>query len=224
MSLIHGLYAIIDPRFTGQRAPLALARAFLSGGCRLLQLRVKGPGEDSTVNSRRYECAREILALKREYDFCCIINDDAALARELRADGVHVGKEDMSIADARALLGPNTLIGYSAHSLAEAQAAQQAGASYVAFGAIFPTVTKGADHPVQGLTHLSEVVRALSVPVVAVGGINRNTVGPVWDSGVAAVAMITALSLAPDPLAEARWVVQRLQRRITNYQIPNTKQ
>lgn len=203
---INGLYAIIDPAHSPQHTPVALARALLAGGCRLIQLRVKDA-------ATRLPLAHEIAQLKRAYEFCFILNDDPVLARELRADGVHLGADDLSVAEARAIVGPQTLIGYSAHRLQEALDARQAGANYVAFGAIFRTATKGPDHPVQGLTRLTEVVRAVHLPVVAIGGITRETVAATWDTGVAAAAMITALSLAPDPLTETQWFVQKLRTR-----------
>ncbi|MBI4366764.1 MAG: thiamine phosphate synthase [Deltaproteobacteria bacterium] len=206
-SPIHGLYAIIDPQYVP--GPIEhYARALLSGGCRLLQLRVK---DDVAL---RAAAARAILALKKEYEFCFIMNDDAALAREFRADGVHLGPTDTPVVQARALLGPHTLIGFSAATtgLPGALAAQEAGADYVAFGAVYPTNTKGPDHPVQGIPRLQEMVNALSVPVVAIGGITRENVLDVWRTGVAAVAMITALARAPDPTVEANWYVQRLRK------------
>lgn len=205
-----GLYGIIDPRFCRQ-PPLALAEALLAGGCRLLQLRVK------QEDPKRAAIERQTLAfgfsrLRRAYDFGFILNDDVVLARELKADGVHLGATDPSVAEARTILGPQALIGYSAHSLTEAVAAEAAGADYVAFGAIYPTTTKGSGHPVQGLAHLTEVVHTLSVPVVAIGGIGRQNVREVWQTGVAAAAMITALAFAPDPCAEASWFVAQLRK------------
>lgn len=203
---IHGVYAIVDPQHCGGRTPVSLARDYLAGGCRLIQLRVKDA-------AARLPLAREIAQLKRTYEFCFILNDDPVLAHELWADGVHLGADDLSVAEARAIVGPHALIGYSAHSLPEALAAQQAGANYVAFGTIFRTATKGPDHPVQGIARLTEVVRAVHIPVVAIGGITHETVAATWDTGIAAAAMLTALSLAPDPLTETQWFVQKLRTR-----------
>ncbi|MBI2346958.1 MAG: thiamine phosphate synthase [Deltaproteobacteria bacterium] len=212
-SPITGLYAIIDPVQTPDRDPIALARELLAGGCRLLQLRVKGAPGDRAAAASRAELARGVLALKREYDFTCVINDDPVLARELQADGVHIGADDPSIPEVRRIIGQNKLIGYSAHTLAEAYAAQSQGADYVAFGSIFPTATKGPDHPVQGLPKLSEVVRALTVPVVAIGGITRDNVVAVWETGASAVAVISALARATNPRAEVIAFLQRLRRQ-----------
>lgn len=212
MNRIAGLYAILDPRFCGPTEPVPLARALLAGGCRLMQLRVKAMHDPTATACQRLDLARALMALKREYDFCLIINDDIGLAKELRADGVHLGAHDLPLAEARALLGPSAIIGYSSHSLPEAVAAQQAGANYVAFGAIFPSRTKGPGHPIQGLTRLTEVLHALSIPVVAIGGITRDNVDATWHTGTAAVAMITGLAHALDPRTEASWFIQRLQR------------
>lgn len=205
MTPLRGLYAIIDPAFLPAAcAPAVYARALLDGGCRVLQLRVKSAAAD------RYAMAREILQLKRSYAFTFIINDDAECARELHADGVHLGADDLPIAAARAIVGTAGLIGYSAHRVAEAQAAEVAGADYVAFGAIYPTRSKAPGHPVQGVVRLRELVAAVSIPVVAIGGITRERVAAVWATGVAAVAMITGLSQAGDPRSEAVWYVQQL--------------
>lgn len=205
MTLIRGLYAIIDPAFLPAALDLAAyARALLDGGCRVLQLRAKSAAAD------RYAMARAIVQLKRSYEFTFIVNDDVDCARELHADGVHLGADDRPIAEARAIVGTTGLIGYSAHTLAEAQAAEAAGANYVAFGAIYPTQSKGPGHPVQGLVRLRELVAAVSIPVVAIGGITRERVAAVWTTGVAAVAMITGLSQAGDPRSEAVWYVQHL--------------
>ncbi len=205
-SRIRGLYAIVDPRFVPPSLSVqAYARQLLEGGCRLMQLRCKSP-------QIRYALARDLLALKRDYDFTCIINDDVACAKALHADGVHLGCDDGSLADARAMLGKSALIGYSSHSLAEARLAQDAGADYVAFGAIFPTQTKGPGHPIQGIQRLQEMCLCLSAPIVAIGGITRTTVADVAATGVAAVAMITGLSYASDPRAETMWYVQELAR------------
>jgi len=207
---IHGLYAIIDPRFLPPHLTVAAyARALLAGGCRVIQLRVKD--ESSRETSLRAELARQIMALKVQFDFTFILNDDVALAVELGADGVHVGRDDAPVAAVRAMLWQHALIGYSAHALSEAVAAQSAGADYVALGAIFPTTTKGPGHPVQGIATLAAVVRAVSIPVVAIGGINRTNCDAVLHTGVAAIAMITGLSHAIDVVAETAWYVNCLR-------------
>jgi thiamine-phosphate diphosphorylase len=210
---ISSLYAIIDPTFLRPGVTVAdYARQLLSGGCRTIQLRVKATDDVQVCREQRYAATRDLMALKKEYDYCCIINDDLTCAREFDADGVHVGCDDTPIAEARSALGPRALIGYSAHSIAEARTAEVGGASYVALGAIYPTVTKGAGHPIQGVTRLAELVQQLTIPTVAIGGIGRDNVATVWETGVSSVAMITGLCRVESPRCEVVWYLQQLQR------------
>lgn len=201
---ISGLYAIADSGFSpsGGHASgglVALARDFLRGGAKIVQLRMKG-----VAASDMMPVARAIFELKRDFDFVFILNDAVGIAKELRVDGVHVGENDLPVPEVRRLVGAKMLIGYSSHSLEEAVSAEKAGADYVAFGAIFPTQTKGPGHPVQGLERLREVVAACSAPVVAIGGIARHNIEEVLKTGVASVAMITALALAENVENETR--------------------
>ncbi len=201
---IQGLYAIADNTFRPEWTPAAeLALEFLRGGCRIIQLRMKYviPAE-AGIHPDVLGNAEKIMSFKKKYDFIFILNDHVDLALEIGADGVHVGADDMPVTEVRKRVGDKMLIGYSSHFLEEAVAAEKAGADYVAFGAIFPTKTKGPGHPVQGLEKLRTVVEALKVPVVAIGGINRENFRKVQETGVAAVAMITALTGATN-IAEA---------------------
>ncbi|MBI4238918.1 MAG: thiamine phosphate synthase [Deltaproteobacteria bacterium] len=204
---VQGIYAVVDPRFLPAGRDVAeFTRAFLDGGGRLVQLRVKDAGPALSAERRRL--ADAIMALKNEYDFTFVMNDDVAGARAVAADGVHVGQDDPPISVVRATLGSDLLIGYSAHTVAEAVTAAAAGADYVALGAIYPTATKGPGHPVQGVTVLRHVVQAVHIPVVAIGGITRANVDTVWQAGAAAVAMITGLTQAADVRAETQWHVR----------------
>lgn len=203
---IAGLYAICDNTPCPGRSHLSLAFQLLCGGARILQLRMKG-----AEHEQRREVARSLRALKRQFAFCFIINDDVELVREVGADGVHVGADDLSVSGCRRFLGPSRYVGYSAHTLAEALAAAAGGADYVAFGAIFPSPLKGPGHPIQGVRQLKKVVRMVPVPVVAIGGITSANVASVARTGVAAVAMISALTGAPDVIGATWEVVRQLQ-------------
>ena len=202
--MIKGLYAIIDTTFSPQYSHYRLANLVLMGGCRILQLRMKQAGFRET-----FDTAKKIMSLKEKYDFTFIINDHADVAFELKADGVHVGKGDVKIESARRILGKDFLIGYSSHSLEEAVAAEKAGADYIAFGAIFPTKTKGPLHPVQGIDKLKELCLRVKKPVVAIGGINKTNYADVIDAGAESVAMITGITQASDVVEETRWYVER---------------
>ncbi len=188
---ITGLYAIVDPAFCKDRDPIFVAEEILKGGGKILQLRVKQGFSDT----ERKEWALQLKALKEKYDYCLIINDDINLAMAINADGVHVGQDDAPVAEVKKRVGKK-IVGYSSHDVEEAIAAEQAGADYVALGAIFPTPTKGVGHPICGLEQLKIVVNTVHIPVVAIGGIKRENLKSVLATGVSCVAMITELSHA----------------------------
>ena len=208
MAAIQGIYALCDNSLNPGLEHRDLAERLLAGGVPILQLRMKGEKDLGQVRA----AAEAILSFKRRFDFLFILNDFVELAAELPVDGIHLGQDDMAIAEARRRLGPGRLIGYSSHSLEEALAAERQGADYVALGAIFPTSSKGPGHPVQGTKTLQQVVAALKVPLVAIGGIVRENFPQVVAAGAEAVAMIGALTQAPDITAEARWFVESFQR------------
>ncbi|AEV25073.1 MULTISPECIES: thiamine phosphate synthase [Azospira] len=192
-----GLYAVTPDGLETPRL-LMLAEAALAAGIPLLQYRDKS-GDDA----RRREQATALLALCRRHGTRLIINDDAALAREVDADGVHLGGEDGDLAAARALLGPDKLIGASCYAdFARAQAAA-AGANYVAFGAMYASPTK----PQAPRAPFNLVTRARQelpgVQVAAIGGITLDNAAPVIAAGAQFVAVITDLFEAPDVTARA---------------------
>ncbi len=197
---LSGLYAICDIHYSSHSSHLQLAQELLAGGISIIQLRMKGEQDLQKVESS----ALEILQLKKQYSFIFILNDFVELAAKLGVDGIHLGQDDMEIHEARQIVGANKLIGYSSHSLEEAVTAEKKGADYVALGAIYPTQTKGPGHPVVGISTLNEVVRTLSVPVVAIGGIDQNNLTEVLATQVNAVAMITALTQAEKTTAAAQ--------------------
>lgn len=202
LSKITGLYAIVDTAFSPQYSHVELAHLVLMGGCKILQLRIKSPQKNW---QDVFAAAKKIMELKGEFDFTFIINDFVDVAGEVGADGVHVGEHDEPIAEIRKRLGNNATIGYSAHSIEEALAAERAGADYIAFGAIFPTKTKGAGHPVQGVERLGELCKMIKRPVVAIGGINRSNIKSVISAGADSVAMITGISQAENVVAEVKF-------------------
>ena len=186
--MIKGLYPIIDNTTAPHLTHLEIAKAFLQGGAKVLQLRMKRASRDQVL-----DVARKIVELKKQRDFIFIVNDHLEVAKELNSDGYHGGIGDPSIEEARSLLGDKKIIGFSSHSLNEAMEAEKRGASYVAFGAIFPSPSKDHDHPIQGIDKLRTVVSTLKVPVVALGGIGRDNIKEVLSTGVVSVAMISGL-------------------------------
>lgn len=198
---IRGLYALCDQSYRKDLDHVEMASQLLAGGVNILQLRMKGAQDLKKIS----QTAKAIMALKKQYEFTFILNDFVELGLELGVDGIHVGQDDMSltklrghIQERRSSQGQPILLGYSSHSLREAKDAEAAGADYVALGAIFPTATKGPGHPVVGVTTLKQVVQSLQVPVVAIGGIDKDNFKQVQETGVAAIAMIGGLTHMPN--------------------------
>lgn len=203
---IRGLYAITDSAWNPCGSLPVLVQKFLEGGAKIVQLRVKDGRTDDIL-----EIAKQIMVFKKKWGFTFIINDHADIAAAIGADGVHVGKNDARLSDIKRSFGSKLIVGYSSHSIGEARLAVAGGADYVAFGAIYPTMTKGPGHPVQGVEKLKELVNAVTVPVVAIGGIGRDNIDEVISAGVRSTAMITALSQAEDIVSETKWFVDKFK-------------
>ena len=189
LSTGRGLYVITD----GPRPDLidAVARA-LAGGARLLQYRDK-----SADSARRHNEAAALRQLCDTYGVPLIINDDTALAQAVAADGVHLGKDDGDLAAARAVLGAGAIIGVSCYdSLQRATAAASAGASYIAFGAFFPSPTKPLAP--RASIELLRQSAALGVPRVAIGGITPDNAASLIEAGADYLAVISAVFGADD--------------------------
>jgi thiamine-phosphate pyrophosphorylase len=185
--MIGGLYAI-TPECTDTESLVRQVRQALSGGAHLVQYRSK----EGDV-ALRHEQASELLSLCRQFRVPLIINDDIRLADLTGADGVHLGKDDGSVREARLILGADKIIGVSCYGdLPRALDAEAHGANYVAFGSFFPSPTKPGAEPAP-LTLLHEAKRSLNIPVVAIGGITADNVAPLIEAGADAVAVISAL-------------------------------
>jgi len=196
---VQGLYVITDAGLQPTaRLPERVLEA-IRGGARMVQYRDKG--HDA---ARRLGEAEALAALCRRHGVLFIINDDVELAVAVAADGVHVGREDGAIADARAALGPERLVGASSYNDPErAVQLQGEGADYVAFGTFFPSPTK--PHAVRATPEMLRAVRPrLQVPVVAIGGITAANAAPVVAAGADALAVISDVFGAGDVTAAAR--------------------
>src|SRR5512133_302687 len=182
---LAGLYVLV-------RSPEE-ARAALAGGARVVQVRMKGAPAGEVL-----EASRRVVALAAGRALV-VVNDRADLALLSGADGVHLGDEDLPVAEARRLLGPALLVGRTTRTLEEARAALAEGADHVGYGPIFATVTKALDVPPRGLGALAEVTRALGAKVVAIGGIGLEDIGEVARAGAACAAVIGAVFGGADP-------------------------
>ncbi len=186
---VSGVYLITDQ---GERLVERVSLA-LRGGVAVLQYRAK--------DKRRADCLAEGRELKRlcaAFGAVFIVNDDVDLARELDADGVHLGQDDGTIAEARAILGQNRIIGKSTHDLEEALLAEQQGADYVGFGAMYPTESKVVSH-LPGTAGLAAIRKQIKIPVVAIGGITAANACRVIDAGADALAVISSVLSSPRP-------------------------
>ena len=202
---ISGLYAV-TPDVADTAVLLAKTQAALAGGARLLQYRNKTADE----NLRR-EQAAALRELCRRYDALLIINDHVELAREIDADGVHVGADDAGVAAARTRLGQGKIIGATCSSdLQRARAATAQGADYVAFGSFFASAVKPSAVRAP-LALLQQARREVAVPVVAIGGITLDNAAQLIAAGADAVAVISALFAAPDVEVATRKFCRLLQ-------------
>jgi len=197
-SLLSGLYAV-TPEMADSIALAAKVEAALRGGARIIQYRSKS----ANMPLRRAQGA-SIARLCRSWKATFIVNDSAELARELDADGVHLGKEDVAVGEARAQMAPGKLIGVSCYNEIErARQAQAQGADYVAFGSFFSSATKPAA-PAAGAELLRLAATDLALPVVAIGGIDIDNARTLIAAGANCVAVVSALFDATDIEAQAR--------------------
>ena len=189
-------------------APLDLARAYLEGGARLLQIRAKrlpsGPFLDVCDG---------LVRMALPFSASIIVNDRADLAVIAKADGVHIGQEDLAPAEARRLVGADRVVGFSTHTVAQIEAAIREPISYLAVGPVFSTRTKDTGYSSVGLELVSMAARiAGAIPVVAIGGITIDTAESVLRAGATSVAVIGDLLAQGNPQARVAAYLQRLEQ------------
>ena len=178
------LYAVTDRHWLDGRRLIDVVRESLDGGVTMVQLREK-----------TLEEAKELQTLCRERGVPFLVNDNIEIAREMNADGVHVGQSDMEAQDVRAILGPDKILGVSAQTVEQAVLAEKHGADYLGVGAVFPTGSKDDADDVSYET-LKAICGAVSIPVVAIGGITQENVAKLAGSGICGVAVISAIYAA----------------------------
>ncbi len=200
------LYAILDLGYVAVGDAVDKTRALLAGGADFLQLRAKGVGRD-TVR----DVAQTLLPICREAKVPFILNDDPQLASELETDGVHIGQDDGSLADARSIVGEGKIIGRSTHSLDQARGALEEGFDYIGFGPLFPTPTKQGRPGIgtQDIVQMEEEVGS-TIPAFCIGGIKRGNLDEVLASGAKRVVIVSDLLTAEDTQAATADVVSRL--------------
>jgi thiamine-phosphate pyrophosphorylase len=206
------LYIITDEMIGGGRSPAEIAQRAIAGGADVIQLR------DKTCSSLALlRAAREIRTITRQSGTLFIINDRLDVAIACGADGVHLGQDDMPVSTARQLAPPGFIIGVSVGTVGEAVQAGREGADYLALSPTFSTASKDDAGPGYGLDRLREIRRVVSIPVIAIGGINRQNAGDVIAAGADGIAVISAVVASPDITAAARElkdIVQESKRSI----------
>ena len=181
------LYAVTDSHWLGDRTLYDVVRESLEGGVTFLQLREKDLDEEAFFDE-----AVKLQAMAKDYGVPFVINDNVDIAIKMNADGVHVGQHDMEAGDVRALIGPDKILGVSAQTVDQAVLAEKRGADYLGVGAVFPTGSKDDADDVSFET-LKAICRAVSIPVVAIGGITLENTPDLAGSGICGIAVISAI-------------------------------
>ncbi len=186
------LYAVTDRTWVGEQTLYKQVEEALRGGVTCVQLREKELGDAAFLQE-----AKELCALCRRHGVPFIVNDNVEIAIACGADGIHLGQEDMAANEARRRVGDAMILGVSVHTVEEARQAVRDGADYLGLGAVFPTITKGDADQMPHDT-LRAICDAVDVPIVAIGGINRDNLLQLSGSGVDGVALVSAIFSAED--------------------------
>jgi thiamine-phosphate pyrophosphorylase len=208
LSTWSSLHAIVDVDVAARAgwSPADLARAYLDGGAQLLQIRAKNLASGTLLT-----LCEDVVRAASPYHASIIVNDRADIAVLAKAAGVHVGQEDLAPVDARRLLGPQAIVGFSTHTVAQIEAARHEPISYLAVGPVFGTRTKDTGYSAVGLDLVVTAARlAAPRPVVAIGGITLDTAASVIQAGAASVAVIGDLLAADNPQGRVAAYLQRL--------------
>ena len=204
---IGRLHVITDVSIQSRCTHEELAELACRGGADVIQLRDKSLDDGAFL-----AVARNVAAICGRHEVTFIVNDRVSIARDVGADGVHVGPDDTTVADARAVLGANAIIGSSAGSPEAARAVETAGCDYIGFGHIFPTTSKQKETDAVGVELLAAVAHDSPIPVIAIGGITESNAARVMASGAWGIAVIGAVCGADDPRAATvrlRFIVDR---------------
>ena len=192
------LYAVTDRAWVGKQSLYEQVESALKGGATCVQLREKELDEESFLKE-----AMELSALCKQYGVPFFVNDNVDIAIKCKADGIHVGQEDMEAAQVRQRVGDDMIIGVSVHSVEEALEAVKNGADCLGLGAVFSTSTK-TDVDLLPRETLRDICDAVDIPVVAIGGINKSNISQLAGTGIDGVALVSAIFAADDIESECR--------------------
>jgi thiamine-phosphate pyrophosphorylase len=201
------LYGILDLSYVELRDIGKVAEAMIAGGVDLIQLRAK-----DYASAQIAEIATDLHRITARRGVPLLINDHPEAARSVSAEGVHLGQDDMPIAEARKIAGPNCMVGKSTHSLDQAIRAFYEGADYIGFGPIFATPTK-PDYPPVGLNEIQKVHDAVRIPIFCIGGIKLDNLPEVIEAGARRVVIVSGLLQATNPAEYGRATKELLNRK-----------
>lgn len=203
------LYAVTDRAWLNGETLYEQVEKAIKGGVTFIQLREKNLDEESFLAE-----ALEIQELCRKYNMPFIINDNVEIANKIKADGIHVGQHDMKAGNVRAILGEDMILGVSVQAVEQALLAEKEGADYLGVGAVFPTGSK-ADADYVSYETLNAICDAVSIPVVAIGGIGAENVSKLKGSGISGIAVISAIFAAED-IESATRKLKQLTEKVIN--------
>lgn len=200
------VYAVTDRSWTGKQTLLEQLETALQAGVTLVQLREKELDQEAFI-----EEAKAVKALTDRYGVPLLINDNVEVAIACGAAGVHVGQEDLEAGRVRELLGPDKIIGVTAKTIEQARRAEAAGADYLGSGAVFGSTTKKNAKPMTKEL-LTQITHAVSIPVVAIGGINRHNILELAGTGIAGAAVVSGIFAEEDMEAAVRELKEKVNR------------
>lgn len=198
------IYLVAQRSFLKGRELDDVVSAALDGGVTIVQLR-----EKEAESGEFFETAKKLKALLDASGVPLIINDRIDIALAVEASGVHLGQKDLPYHEARRLMGPDAIIGVSVENVAQAKQAQTRGADYLGAGPVFPTSTKADTGPALGVEGLTDICQAVTIPVVAIGGISCANVSTLGGCGISGIAVVSAIMESSDP----RQVAKELKRK-----------
>lgn len=204
----YSLYLVADLDFIKQNELQDTIKRAIKGGVSVIQLR----GKNSSIEEIE-QALHAIQGICKDYSVPLIINDNIELALKADADGVHLGQSDMSVSEARKILGRDKIIGVSANTVEEAFEAEKNGASYLGAGAVFSTQTKSNTRALT-IERLGEITRAVKIPVVAIGGVKLSLLHKLKGTGISGVAVVSAILLEDDVELAAKTLLSELKSNV----------
>ena len=202
------LYAVTDRAWVGTKSLYEQVKEALENGVTCVQLREKELNESDFLKE-----AKQISTLCKEYKVPFIVNDNVNIAIACKADGIHIGQEDMELTNVRKLVGEDMIIGVSAHTVEEAIKAQEGGADYIGIGAVFATSTK-TDVDVLSFETLRSICEAVDIPTVAIGGIKKDNICKLKGSGIDGVAVVSAIFAAKDIATATKELLLEVEKAV----------